>query len=84
MIWKDTTSYSRNDKTRQPTTYAARAGDLHITVTCGHIYYRGVWIMHCEPFYREHILGVDTLEQAQAKAIELIRVKIDKVARAME
>ena len=53
--WKDVTSYSRDDKERKPTSWRIDYGDgLSVSITCGHIYHRGQWVMHC------HALGIDT------------------------
>lgn len=83
MEWKDTTSYSRGGE-RVPTCWTARAGRLRITVTTGHIYYLGKWVMHCAPFYKTHELGVETKEKAQAKAVELVRVEVDAIVADLD
>jgi len=77
--WKDITSYNRDDKERKPTSYRLALGRLHVTVTSGHIYYKGRWVMHCAPFYDTHVLDVTTKEEAQRKALELVRIKIAEV-----
>lgn len=83
LEWKDTTSYSRDDPVREPKTFTARAGDIAITVTCDHIYYRGKWILQCTPFYREYELKVTTEDQAKAKALQLVRNKIKVIVSAL-
>lgn len=81
--WKDTTSYSR-DKERIPTTWSLDLGEgLHVTVTCGHIYFKGEWIAHCEPFFSKHQLHVDSKEQAQSKALKMVRQRLDRVMSAL-
>jgi len=77
--WKDTTNYSRDDKERIPTAFAATLGDLRIVVTSGHIYYRGQWIMHCFKVGVDTLpLNVVSLEEAKNKALEIVKSKITK------
>lgn len=84
--WEDTTSYSRRAE-RIPTCFTAKAGALRITVTSGHIHYRGTgaWVMHCAPFYDTHKLpGVETEEQAKAVAIRLVMAKVKEITEALK
>lgn len=82
LTWKDTTSYSR-DRERIPTTWTAQIPHFRITVTCGHIYYQGKWIMHCEPFFRERELDVASKEEAQAKAIAMVKPLLEAALSAL-
>lgn len=74
-VWKDTTSYSRSDVDRKPSCFSAKSGSLNITVTNGHIHYKGKWIMHCFK------LGIDTMplpdcaneQEAKHRAIAIVR-----------
>lgn len=85
-MWKDATSYSRDDKERKPTTFEARSGALRIVVTCGHMDYRPKWVMHC------YVLGIDTLpleksetkEQAQAEAVEIVFKRLANLTACAE
>ena len=79
MEWKDTTSYSRG-KERIPICWSAKIGRLRVSVLSSHIYYPGQWVMHCKPFYDTHKLDVETKEQAQAKALQLVKKEIDAIA----
>jgi len=72
MIWKDTTGYSQG-RERIPTTWSAKFGVFGITVTSSHIHYKGQWIARCEPFFDVRELDVSSKEEAQAKAIALVR-----------
>ena len=83
--WKDSTTYSRYDKSRKPTTWTTEISGLRITVTSGHIYYPGKWVMHC------HEVGMDTVpvnatssETAQRIALEMVREKIEKWNNALQ
>lgn len=85
MNWKDSTSYSRDDKARKPTSWTTEIGGLRITVTSGHIYYPGKWVMHC------HEAGMDTVpvnavsaETAQRMAVELVREKVEVWHEALQ
>ena len=83
MTWKDTTGYSRNGD-RIPTTWSLDAGDIRITVTCNHIYYKGEWIVRCEPFFEHKKLFVKTKEEAQTKAIAMVRVRLESALTALQ
>jgi hypothetical protein len=45
------------------------------------IYFEGKWLLHAEPFFRDRELGVATKEEAQAKAVRMVR---DRLAKARE
>lgn len=75
-MWKDTTSYSRDDKERKPDCFTAKSGKLTITVTCGHIHYRGVWIMHCFK------LGIDTLELKNCTSLEEAKMRAISIVKS--
>lgn len=75
--WKDCTSYSRDDKERVPTSYAAEHGTLRVVITCGHIYYPGKWVLHCRA------LSIDTMQipatdlsSAQSIALSIVDKRI--------
>ena len=83
--WVDSSAYSRDDKERIPTTWTLNTGQLRIVVTCGHIHYRGIWIMHC------HHVGIDTLrlssetkEHAQESAIELVKQRLSMMMDSLQ
>jgi len=81
--WKDTTSYSR-DKERIPTTWSFDLGEgMRITVTSGHIHYKGEWIARCEPFFDIRQLDVKNKEEAQSKAMGLVREKLGRISAAI-
>jgi hypothetical protein len=74
-MWKDSTSYSRGNRSRGPTAWSLQRGSIKVTVTCNHIQHRGEWVMHC------YMLGIDTkplvkcetAEDAQGRAIAIVR-----------
>lgn len=87
--WRDCTSYSRGDKERVPTSYEIKHGWLRICITCGHIYHRPKWVLHCGA------LGIDSkritvldnyqftadddLDTVKARAIEIVDNRIDEI-----
>ena len=82
-MWKDTTSYSR-DQPRIPSCWTANVGDFRITVTKGHIYHPGKWVMHCEPWFNAREIGDDALPEDQAKhlALDAVRGKVHAASDA--
>ena len=84
-MWKDTTSYSRGDKERIPTTFTVTVDELSITITCGHIRYRPDWVMHC------FNLGIDTLpmpscenlDEAKRRAVAIVKHKLSRLTEAV-
>jgi len=84
-MWKDTTSYSRDDKERNPTTFTTTTNTVKITVTCGHINHRGVWVMHAHPFgINTKELKAKTLEDAKAEAIGIVKAKAAKIVSDLD
>ncbi len=84
--WKDTTGYSRGDTERVPTTWSLDTGDIRITVTCGHLYYKGSWVMHCDPWFNTYPLKIAdtaTAIEAQRKALSLVRQRITTLVEAL-
>lgn len=88
VIWKDATSYSRDQKVRKPTAWDTRIGKLRIYITNGHIYYRPKWIVSC------HELGIDTRQlsdipenlfvNAAEEALQICKDKADELANSFK
>ena len=80
MDWKDCTSYSRGNKERIPTAFELRfPSGLLLVIMSGHIYYKGEWVMHCfNVGIDAHPLIVKTQEEAQRKAIRIVKAKIKR------
>ena len=80
-MWKDATTYSRGTTERIPTAYRAKSGKLDIYVTCGHINYKGEWIMHC---FRLGIVNrqlyCENEDQAKKLAIAIVKDEISSLA----
>ena len=83
--WKDTTTYSRGQKDRTPTTFSIRlTRQFSITITNAHIYYPGDWVMHLHPVFECRLLGADTLEEAKAEALQVALVEFDEAKSVIE
>jgi hypothetical protein len=84
-MWKDTTSYSQSEKERLPGTFTIKDENLTITITNGHIYHKGEWIMHCHKLgITEHVLGVKTELSAKVEALKVVGAKILKLRASLE
>lgn len=82
-VWKDVTGYSR-DEVRVPTAWTMRLQpDFAVTVTNGHIYHRGEWVMHCAPWFDTRPIPATSEEQAKRMALDLVAQKLDGLAAAM-
>jgi hypothetical protein len=76
VIWKDITSYSRNEQTREPRTWEARAGHFRLIITKGHIHHPNEWVLHVYPGLLEaQSIGSNklALAAAQHKAVLTLR-----------
>ena len=83
--WKDISSYGQGDRERIPTCWELKLSrDVRIAITRGHIYDRENWVMHCSPWFDTHSLQlpstVENLDEAQAKAIALVRDRFTELA----
>lgn len=88
MEWKDITSYSRDDKERKPTGFGIEEGPLRISITCGHIYHRPNWVMHCRELgldaHRLHApAGIEGLEAAKEIALTVAKTKLEVLKLAL-
>lgn len=83
MQWKDETSYSRGDKERVPTTFAAQCGPMKLVVTSSHIHFPGRWVAHCHPLFATKPLDAATKEDAQAQAVLLAREWLSVASSAL-
>ena len=83
MIWKDSTSYSRDDKERVPTAWTTNTSELSITIVKAHIYYPGQWVMHCFALSMDTIKmkipDTATTSQAQELAVKMVKDRLEKL-----
>lgn len=85
-IWKDSTSYSRSQKERIPTSYRTEVGPLTISVTKGHIYYKGEWYVRCSDLGIESVIGsadLITTEDAQKTALDMCKKRLEAMLKAI-
>jgi hypothetical protein len=76
MEWKDRSSFSQGDKVRTPKTFEALAGGLQITVT-RHIHHEPTdWVLICEPFFANTVIGNGTADDAKSAALDSVRAKL--------
>ena len=76
-VWKDSTTYSRDDKSRIPTTFSTKIGSCRISITCGHRDYRHEWVFHCyELGFDTKDIGKDlTAQEAAQKVVGICKQK---------
>jgi len=76
-VWKDSTSYIRDDKSRIPTSFSTNIGSCRISITCGHRDYRPEWVFHCyELGFDTKYIGKDlTAQEAAEKVVDICKEK---------
>lgn len=77
--WIDVTSYSRDDKQREPKTWEQRVGDLHVIVT-RHIRHPGSWLIRCDQLGVEYDAGDIPLAKAQLRAVQAVQARAELYA----
>lgn len=74
--WKDISSFSQRDKVREPRTFVMEVAGLSITVT-RHMHYAPTdWLLCCDPFFREVVIGTGTADDAKVAAIKAVKQKL--------
>lgn len=81
-MYKDITTYSRNDKDKKPRILENEANGIKFTIH-KHIYYGDEWLLTCREIGVEHLhLHTDDMKEAREKAIiEMIRLLGIKISR---
>lgn len=86
--WIDTTSYSRNDKKREPTTWNYRNDFISIYVVRGHRFNPDEWVFHCRELnINTQSLGLSktvNIETAQQLALNIIRNKLNDIVKSLK
>jgi len=85
--WKDTTSYSRDDRMRTPTCWSMTIRDCaRITVLSSHLYYPGVWVVTCDPWFNAEPLAPQpsNAEEAQRMALQMVGKKVDQLKAVID
>jgi hypothetical protein len=83
MQWKDISSFSQSDKVREPKTFMAKVGRLSIVVT-RHIHHPpDVWVLTCEPWLSQFVIGTGTADEAMELAVITVREKLAETIDAL-
>ena len=84
--WTDSTSYSRNAPEQIPTMFNAQIGELKITITNGHVHYRGEFIFHCFNIGLESVRlpGATNHTEAAEMAFDACRAKVEAMYKAFQ
>lgn len=82
-MWKDVTTYSRDDKDRLPRVWHLDCGDMRVAVH-KHIHYApDAWLLTCSPFFDKRELCAKDADDAKAEALALVREKVKTLAEAL-
>lgn len=81
--WEDSTTYSQGQTEKVQNSWLYHNGIMKIKVLNKHLDYPGEWVIYC-PFlcagsFPLRIASNSTPEQAQKKAIELVRDRLEKM-----
>lgn len=84
-FWSDSSSYSRDEKERIPKEWTLETGFLKICIH-RHIHFDPkTWLLSCHELgISRFILGEIDTKQAQDKAIDIIKLKLKKMADSLE
>lgn len=75
-IWKDVSSFSKNDKVRTPRTFELAFGAFRLVVT-RHIHYAdNVWLAKCDGLFSERELRSVLAGDAKQEATKLAVLKL--------
>ncbi|WP_341744698.1 hypothetical protein [Azonexus hydrophilus] len=81
--WKDVSSYSQDDKVREPRTFELRVAGTRLVVT-RHIHHApDAWVLNFSPFVEGLEVGRGTAEEAKGAALEVVRAKLNEVLVAL-
>lgn len=76
IVWRDETSYSRNETKRLPRVWVSTAGGLRVSVH-RHIYHApDAWLLTCPPWFECYALRSKDAPTAKRQALELVRKKL--------
>lgn len=72
-MWKDISSYSRNDKDRTPKTWEFAGVGVRVVVTRHMDYSPDVWLARCEPYFSIVELKSKDIAAAKNEAMNLVK-----------
>lgn len=86
IIWKDETSYSRDEEDRIPRTFVARVGPIRLAITRKHGLDPTEWFVD---FYTrnmefDYVEGGKDLVEAKRLGLRLVRKKLEEAMAALE
>ena len=85
MNWKNTSSYSRNDKDRTPHTWSLEPiSTLRIIVT-RHVHFQPIdWVLQCEAVRLDnYLLRSKEIEDAKREAVAIVKDRVDHMVQAV-
>ena len=81
--WVDCTTYNRDDKERNPTSWELKTRYLRLVIVSNHRDYPDFWIMHCYNIgvtaHNLLIRSSEPKEIAQEKAIRIAKIYLNKM-----
>jgi hypothetical protein len=86
VSWRDATSYGQGQRYKvQPSSFELKLDGLRIFITCGHIYYKGTWIMGCYELNMKEIecRNCKTATEAAEYAVRLVKHELSKLQEAL-
>jgi hypothetical protein len=83
--WKDTSSFSQNDKDRTPREWTAKVGLFRVTVHHHMHYEPDAWLLSTVPdLFERQELGSTEIEKAKAQALALVRTACQLTIEAID
>lgn len=80
IIWKDVSSFSRNDKERKPYAFNTFVGEMYISIVFNHIYYPECWIVNCYDLnIKDTLLSSKNLEGAKVESVNLVKNRLENL-----
>jgi hypothetical protein len=84
--WHDSTTYSRDDKQRVPSSWSYKTEKLKITVVNKHRDYPDRWIMHCYDIGMNTVVlkaPIETpVDEIQAAAIRVVKRRLSEMIKS--
>lgn len=82
IVWKDGTSYSRDDKQRKQTIWTAEVGPITIIILTSHVLMRGEWAYRVNPLMSEArpLLEVDDPEEVELAKVAALQETGERLA----
>ena len=78
MSWKDISSYSQSDKTREPKSFEFRAAGIRLVLTRHRDHEPDEWVLNCVPYSEGVVIGKGTAEEAKNSAIDYVKRNLEK------